>query len=73
MEKRLDCRDIGIECDYRTCSPTQEEAIRRVGEHIQTLHGMGRFSKEFYQKARSAIQEGSCERPKDCPGGVCKL
>ena len=40
MGKRLDSRDIGIECDYRTCSPTQEEAIRRVGEHIQTFRGM---------------------------------
>ena len=73
MEKRLDCRDIGMDCDYRTCSPTEEEAIRRVGEHIQRFHGMGRFSKEFYQTARSVIHEGNCEKPEDCSGGLCKL
>jgi len=73
MEKRLDCRDIGVDCDYRACTPTQEEAIRKVGEHIQVFHGMNEFSKEFYEKARAAIHEGSCELPEDCPRGVCQL
>ena len=73
MDKRLDCRDIGVDCDYRVCTPTQKEAIRKAGEHIQIFHGMKQFSKEFYERARAVIQEGSCELPKDCPGGVCRL
>jgi predicted small metal-binding protein len=73
MEKRLDCRDIGIDCDYRVCTPTQEEAICKVGEHIQNFHGMKQFSKEFYKKASAVIHEGSCALPKDCSGGVCQL
>ncbi len=61
MDKRLDCRDIGGDCDYSACSSTEQEAIRRVGEHVQKVHTMKGFSKEFYEKARAAIREGTCE------------
>jgi predicted small metal-binding protein len=73
MEKSLDCRDIGIDCDYRACSPSDEETVRKVGEHIQAFHGMKGFSKEFYKVARTAVHEGTCHLPKDCSGGVCRL
>ncbi len=73
MERRLECKDIGIDCDYVVCTPTQEEAIRDVGEHIQRFHGMEHFSKGFYERARSVIREASCTRPEDCSGGVCRL
>jgi predicted small metal-binding protein len=73
MDARLDCRDIGVDCDYRVCAPTHEAAVRKAGEHIQIFHGMNAFSKEFYEKALAVIQEGSCERPKDCPGGMCQV
>ncbi len=73
MDKTLDCRDIGIDCDYRGCAPAQEEALLRVGEHIQNFHGMNRFSKEFYKKALGVIREGSCASPKDCSEGACRL
>jgi predicted small metal-binding protein len=73
MEKRLDCGDIGMECDYRVCASTDEETIRKVGEHIQAFHGMKGFSKEFYEKARAAVHSGSCEAPKDCSGSICRL
>jgi len=73
MEKKFECGDIGMNCDYTVCASTDAEAIRRAGEHIQAFHGMKGFSKEFYQKARAAIHAGSCEAPKDCSGGICRL
>jgi predicted small metal-binding protein len=73
MDKRLDNRDIGMDCDYMVCAPTQDEAVRLAGEHVQRFHGMKGFSKGFYDRSRAAIREGSCAVPKDCPGSVCRL
>jgi predicted small metal-binding protein len=73
MEKRLDCRDIGMDCDFVACASTDEKAIRTAGEHIQNFHGIKGFSKDFYKKARAAVHKGTCESPKACSGGVCKL
>ena len=73
MENRLDCRDIGIDCDYRVCTPMPGEALRKVGEHIQIFHGMKQFSKGFYKRASAAFREGSCALPKECSGSVCRL
>jgi len=72
MEKRLDCRGIGLDRDYVVCTPTEETAMRKMGRHIQVFHRMEQFSKGFYEKAHAAIHEGGCGLPKDCPGGVCK-
>jgi len=70
MEKTLDYKDIGINCDYRVCSRTEEEVLRKVGEHIQKFHGLKQFSREFYKKALGVVREGSCALPKDCSEGV---
>ena len=73
MGKRLDCRDIGRDCDYVACTATEEETLMKVGEHIRAFHGMQGFSKEFYQKVRASLYEGACDLPKDCSGGICRL
>jgi len=62
MDKRLGCTDIGLACDYSVCARTDEEAIRKIGEHIQGVHAMKGFSKGFYDRALASIHEGSCER-----------
>lgn len=61
MEKRLDCRDFGMDCDYFVCAQTVEEVLKKAGEHIQAVHKMKGFSKEFYNKALMSIHEGNCE------------
>ncbi len=59
MGKQLECRDIAG-CDYSVCTLTTEEAIQELGAHVQTVHEMRGFSKEFYQKAQLAIREAKC-------------
>ena len=51
-------------CDYAACAQTERGVIQNVGEHIQTIHALKGFSKEFYQKALSAIHEERCETEK---------
>ena len=61
MDKKLLCRDIGIDCDLMLCGKTEEEVINKAGQHVLAVHGIRGFSKEFYDKARSAIHEGNCD------------
>jgi predicted small metal-binding protein len=62
MDKELYCRDVGLACEFSACGKTEEEALSRLGQHVLAIHGVKGFSKEFYDKARSAIREGSCDR-----------
>ncbi len=60
MGKRLDCENM-TKCGYSVCVPTEQEVIQKVGEHIQAAHALKEFSKEFYQKALTAIHEEKCD------------
>ncbi len=61
MDKELYCRDVGLKCEFLACGKTEEEALRKLGQHVLAIHGVKGFSKEFYDKARSAIREGYCD------------
>ena len=71
MGKRLECRDIA-ECNYSVCALTREEAIQKVGEHIQAVHGMRGFSREFYQKAQESIREAKCPQEMSFEDLLCE-
>lgn len=60
-DKELYCRDLGLDCDFLACGKTEEEVLRKAGEHAQAVHSLGGFSQELYDKARSAIREGYCD------------
>ncbi len=62
MEKELYCRDLGLDCELMVCGKTEDEVLSKAGQHILAVHGTEGFSKEFYNKARAAIREGSCDR-----------
>jgi predicted small metal-binding protein len=58
MEKKWTCRDRETGCNTTLCAHTQEEILRKAGEHVQAVHGMKGFSKDFYQETLELIQEG---------------
>jgi predicted small metal-binding protein len=57
MEKRLGCRDVGVDCDFVACGKTEEEVLKKAAEHAKTDHNMNEIPKELYDKVRSAIRE----------------
>jgi predicted small metal-binding protein len=61
MDKKLSCRDMDLECESSVCGKTEEEVLRKAGEHAQSTHAMQGFSQELYNKARAAIREGYCD------------
>jgi predicted small metal-binding protein len=36
MEKRLSCRDVGVDCDFVACGKTEEEILRNTPKQITT-------------------------------------
>ena len=77
MDRKLRCGDIGLDCDSVVCAKTDEEVVTKAGQHVLATHGIEGFSKEFYNKARSAIRKGYCnygdagETSFDCADECC--
>jgi predicted small metal-binding protein len=61
MDKELYCKDVGLDCEFLACGKTEEEALNKLGQHVLAIHGVKGFSKEFYNNARTAIREGTCD------------
>jgi len=57
MAKSLSCKDVGSDCDFSVCANTENEILEKVKDHAKTVHNMSEFSKDFYDKARSAIRD----------------
>ena len=57
MEKRLSCRDVGVDCDFFACGKTEEEIFQKASEHARKDHNMSEIPKDLYEKARSAIRD----------------
>jgi len=56
MNKKLSCRDVGVDCDFVACGKTVEEVMEKAAEHGRTDHNMKEIPKELQNKARSAIR-----------------
>ena len=57
MEKSLSCKDVGADCDFTMCAKTEDEIFEKTKDHAKRVHNMSEFSKDFYDKARSAIRD----------------
>lgn len=57
MARRMDCRDVGPDCDFVARGESDEEVMGQVAEHARTAHGMEEVSSEVAEKARAAIRD----------------
>jgi len=39
------------------CAKTEDEIFDKAKDHARRVHNMSEFSKDFYDKARSAIRD----------------
>jgi predicted small metal-binding protein len=51
----LDCRDVGVDCEFRTYGETIEEVIEHCADHGRHLQGMTSFSPDFFAKMRRCV------------------
>jgi predicted small metal-binding protein len=56
MAKELRCRDVGMDCDFRTRGETEEEVLRQATAHARTEHDIKEMTPELAAKVRAAIR-----------------
>lgn len=56
MTKEIRCRDVGVDCDWVASGETEEEIMKKAGEHAKKDHGMNEIPPELVQKVREAIR-----------------
>jgi predicted small metal-binding protein len=61
MNKTINCKDMGSQCDFSVCARTEVEVFKEVLDHANKIHGMQEFSPEFYDKVRKSMKEGFCD------------
>jgi predicted small metal-binding protein len=73
MDKRLDCRDLNMDYEYCVCVQTEREVLEKAERHIQIVHKMKGFSKDFYEKVQASVRDDYCnmENRDAAAGGTC--
>ena len=50
------CRDVGFDCDGVVRAESEEELLRQVAEHAQTVHGV-EVTPELVEQMKSLVHE----------------
>ena len=57
MSKAYSCRDIGMDCEWKTRGETEGELLRLIGEHMARVHQIIDTPAELLVKVREAIKD----------------
>jgi predicted small metal-binding protein len=54
--KILRCRDAGFDCEHEVRAESEEELLRQVAEHAQTVHDV-EVTPELAEQVKSLIRD----------------
>ncbi len=57
MAKQFECKDIGMNCGFRTKAKDEQSLMKKIAEHARVAHKIKRIDDELMEKVRSAIKE----------------
>jgi predicted small metal-binding protein len=57
MSKIVHCRDIGFDCEGVVRAETEEEVMKLVAEHAQTVHHLDEISDEITTIVRKVMRD----------------
>jgi predicted small metal-binding protein len=58
MPKTYTCRDVGVNCDWKTSAETEDEIMATVSKHAAEAHPTIELTPELVETVRQAIKEG---------------
>ena len=58
MPKTYTCRDVGVDCDWKTSAETEDEIMATVSKHAAEVHPTIELTPELVETVRKAIKEG---------------
>ena len=59
--KSVNCRDVGVDCDFVARGETEDDVLRQCGEHARSAHGFADIPPELVDQVRAAIRDESSE------------
>ncbi len=57
MAKTYTCRDVGVECDWKTTGATEDEVMKTIGEHAAQVHPEIDLTPELMAAVRNVIKD----------------
>ena len=57
MAKTYTCRDVGVECDWKTTGATEDEVMAKIGEHAAQVHPEIDLTPELLTAVRNVIKD----------------
>ncbi len=55
--KTVNCRDVGVDCDFVAKGETVDDVLRECGEHARSAHGFTDVPPELVEKVKAAIRD----------------
>ena len=55
--KVVNCRDVGVDCDFVARGETVDDVLRQCVEHARSEHGYADVPPELVDKVKAAIRD----------------
>ncbi len=57
MSKTYTCRDVGVDCDWRTSAETEDEVMATIQQHAAQVHPTIELTPDLVNAVRGAIKD----------------
>jgi len=57
MAKTVNCRDVGVDCEFVARGNTEQEVLQQCAEHARAAHGMSEIPADLVMRVRAAIRD----------------
>jgi predicted small metal-binding protein len=57
MSKVMQCRSVGVDCDFEAHRENEAQVMAKIAEHARTAHGMEKIPADMAAKVRAAIHD----------------
>ncbi len=57
MAKTYTCRDVGVDCDWKTVGATEDEVMKTIAEHAAQIHPEIDLTPDLVAKVRGVIKD----------------
>ena len=57
MPKTYTCRDVGVDCDWKTVAENEDEIMATVSKHAAEVHPTIELTPELVEMVRGAIKD----------------
>jgi predicted small metal-binding protein len=55
VAKVMECRSVGLDCDFVARGETEDQVMQKVAEHAKKDHGMSNIPADVVTKVKAAI------------------